>query len=157
MSLGLLYYLPCQVLCLPLFPSYSSMRHCGTKQCEGGWSLSAGTDTNLHTHTNTRISVYIRRYKQRGVVLNINYWLFKKISFTVFIMFPRPPYEPRDEFILFNDDSQDWSPHFPHRPNPMSSLSHRRVNINKACVSHSWICKCACLGGKKPQKHILCA
>lgn len=68
MSLGLLYYLPCQVLCLPLFPSYSSMRHCGTKQCEGGWSLSAGTDTNLHTHTNTRISVYIRRYKQRGVV-----------------------------------------------------------------------------------------
>lgn len=33
-------------------------------------------------------------------------------------MFPRPPYEPRDEFILFNDDSQDWSPHFPHRPQP---------------------------------------
>lgn len=72
-----------------------------------------------HTHKHTYICLYTKIQTERcGVVLNINYWLFKKIPFTVFIMFPRPPYEPRDEFILFNDDSQDWSPHFPHRPQP---------------------------------------
>lgn len=154
MSLGLLYYLPCQVLCLPLFPSYSSMGHCGTKQCEGGWSLSAGTDTNLHT--NTRISVYIRRYKQRGVVLNIN-WLKKKSLLPSSSCFPDLPMSLETSLFCLMMTHKIGVPTSPTAPNPMSSLSHRRVNINKACVSHSWICKCACLGEKKPQKHIVCA
>lgn len=130
MSLGLHHYPSCQLPFLP--PPYSSMGHCGTEQRKVCLiSLSWHEHKQMHTYIYTQIYRYTNSFTSPRLSPTV------PLSQPSAMNSPTIPCEP-SLFSLMMTHKIGVFPHSPPPPPPpQCPPSHRRVYINKACVSGS--------------------